>query len=132
MKKSFDAALLAQAKHPLARASAFDLIAKLPLARAAGRPDQSWFRVARSNASNSEVDVLIYDEIGFWGVAAADFVRELAEIDASVINLHINSPGGSVFDGIAIYQALVQHKAKIIVHIDGWAASIASVIAMAG
>ncbi|MEC6747339.1 head maturation protease, ClpP-related [Marinilactibacillus sp. XAAS-LB27] len=57
-------------------------------------------------------------------------LKELGEVDT--INLHINSPGGSVFDGVAIYQMLVQHKAIVNTYIDGLAASIASVIAMAG
>lgn len=129
-KYIFDAALLARAEKALARSSAIDLISKLPMARAAGRPDKSWYNF--SNAAENEADILIYDEIGYWGVTAADFVHDLAEVEADVINLRINSPGGSVFDGIAIYNSLVQHKAKIIVHIEGWAASIASVIAMAG
>jgi ATP-dependent protease ClpP protease subunit len=52
--------------------------------------------------------------------------------DISHINLHIHSPGGDVFDGIAIYNLLNKHPAKVTVHIDGLAASMASVIAMAG
>jgi ATP-dependent Clp protease protease subunit len=52
--------------------------------------------------------------------------------DISTINLYVNSPGGSVFEGIAIHNMLKRHKAKVNVHVDGLAASIASVIAMAG
>jgi ATP-dependent protease ClpP protease subunit len=48
------------------------------------------------------------------------------------LTLRINSPGGSVFDGVAIYNALKRHDAAITVWVDGIAASIASVIAMAG
>ncbi len=48
------------------------------------------------------------------------------------INLHINSPGGDVFEGIAIFNALKTHGASITVHVDGLAASMASVIAMVG
>lgn len=59
-----------------------------------------------------------------------DDLKALGDID--VINLHINSPGGEVFEGIAIYNMLKQHKAYINVYVDGLAASIASVIAMAG
>lgn len=90
----------------------------------------SWYRVAA--ADGDAVDVYIYDEIGYWGVTANDFVRDLQAVTASTINLHVNSPGGSVFDGIAIYNALAKHGARVVVDIDGWAASIASVIAMAG
>jgi ATP-dependent protease ClpP protease subunit len=79
--------------------------------------------------------LFVYGDIGgYWdgGVNAEDTVRELAALDADELHVHINSPGGSVFDGVSIYNALATHKAKIIVHVDGIAASIASVIAMAG
>jgi ATP-dependent Clp endopeptidase proteolytic subunit ClpP len=129
MKKyRFAAALVARAQKALARPTVMNFLPKPALA--AG-DERSWYRINRAAAA-SEVDILIYSEIGWWGVTAQDFVSDLAEVDAERINLHLNSPGGSVFDGIAIYQALVQHKAEVIVHIDGWAASIASVIAMAG
>lgn len=141
-KPLIDAALLAGVQNVVARHSAMDLLGRLPMARAPGRPDASWYRINRVLSADqggdapapatAEVDILLYDEIGWWGVTASDFVRDLAAVQADVINLHINSPGGSVFDGIAIYQALAQHKARIVVHIDGWAASIASIIAMAG
>lgn len=83
-------------------------------------------------AAKDEVDVLLYDEIGFWGVTASDFRRELEGINAKTINLRVNSPGGDVFDGIAIYNALREHPAKVITHIDGVAASMASMVALAG
>lgn len=85
--------------------------------------------------SKTEAEIYIYDEIGdYWGegVTAKQFVKELNAIKVDTIHLHINSPGGNVFDGSTIYNALRQHKAKIIVHIDGLAASAASLIAMAG
>lgn len=80
----------------------------------------------------SEPEILLYDEIGFWGITADAFRRELAGIDAATIHLRINSPGGDVFDGIAMYNALIEHPARVIVHIDAWAASMASMVAMAG
>lgn len=130
MKKyRFAASLMAQAQKALARPTVLNFLSK-PSSEG-GAVDKSWYRINRT-AKSSEVDILIYSEIGWWGVTAQDFVHDLAEFDADQINLHINSPGGSVFDGIAIYQALVQHRAKVVVHVDGWAASIASVIAMAG
>lgn len=65
--------------------------------------------------------------------SAASFRDDLKELDdVKTINLHINSPGGSVFEGIAIYNMLKQHKAHINTYVDGIAASIASIIAMAG
>ncbi len=77
-----------------------------------------------------EAEVLLYDEIGFFGIQAKEFVEQLNGIAAETINLRINSPGGSVFEGLTMANALQRHKARVIVHVDGLAASIASVIAM--
>lgn len=99
---------------------------KSPFNRSA--PD---LKIVRDEGSD-EAEILIYDEIGFWGILAADFKRTLAQVDAKTIHVRINSPGGSVFDGIAIYNALREHPAKVITHVDSLAASIASVIALAG
>jgi len=87
--------------------------------------------------ADDRAEILIYDEIGAdpWtgtGIGADDFVRDLRAIKAPHIDVRINSVGGSVFDGNAIYNALARHPAHIDVYIDGIAASIASVIAMAG
>ncbi|MDF1511985.1 Clp protease ClpP, partial [Robertmurraya sp. DFI.2.37] len=67
-------------------------------------------------------------------VSSITFKNELDELGEGIeiINLYINSPGGSVFEGITIHNMLKRHNARIIVHVDGVAASIASVIAMAG
>lgn len=81
-------------------------------------------------ADASEATLYLYDEISFWGINADEFVKGLNEVDAETIHLRVNSPGGSVFDGIAIYNAIKQHKSTIIAHIDGLAASIASVIVL--
>ena len=79
----------------------------------------------------SDADIYIYDEIGFWGVTAKQFISDLNALgDITHINLHINSPGGDVFEGIAIFNALKTHGASITVYVDGVAASMASVIAM--
>jgi ATP-dependent Clp endopeptidase proteolytic subunit ClpP len=83
-------------------------------------------------AQDEAVELLLYDEIGFWGITAKQVAETLAEIDAGEIHLRINSPGGDVFDGVAIYNSLRQHSARIVTHIDGLAASISSVIALAG
>jgi ATP-dependent protease ClpP protease subunit len=63
-------------------------------------------------------------------VTAEDFVKDINDIKTGTINIRINSPGGSVFDGTAMFNAINQHKLKTIVYIDGLAASISSVIAM--
>jgi HK97 family phage major capsid protein/ATP-dependent Clp endopeptidase proteolytic subunit ClpP len=90
----------------------------------------------KNKAGADSADVYIYNYIGadFWteGVKAKELVKELAALDVKTINLHINSPGGSVFDGFAIYNALKAHAAQVNTFIDGLAASIASVIALAG
>lgn len=84
------------------------------------------------NQTADSADVYIYDEISGWGITAASMVALFKSLDVKTINLHINSPGGSVFDGVTIYNMLMQHSAKIVVYVDGLAASIASLIAMAG
>ncbi len=82
--------------------------------------------------------IYIYDEIGkqsLWGdtVSAKDIIAALEAIgDVPEIDVRINSPGGDVFEGDAIYNALVRSRAKISIYIDGVAASAASYIAMAG
>jgi len=85
--------------------------------------------------SDGSAELLIYGPIGdyFWdGIAARDIVEQLAETTASTINVRINSDGGVVPDGISIYNALKRHGATINITVDGIAASIASLIAMAG
>ena len=73
------------------------------------------------------------DEYYDTDTSAAGFRDALKDLgDVKTINLHINSPGGSVFEGIAIYNMLKQNKAHVNVYVDGLAASIASVIAMSG
>ena len=77
-------------------------------------------------------EVLFYDEIGWWGITADDFARELATITTPEILLRVNSPGGEIFDGIAIYNALREHPAKVTTRVDALAASMASLVALAG
>lgn len=92
---------------------------------------KSWFRMQAKE--DQTVDIYIYDEIGGWGISARRFTEDLISLgNLSHINLHIHSPGGEVFDGIAIYNQLKNHSATITVYIDGLAASMASVIAMVG
>lgn len=81
-----------------------------------------------------EYKLTIYGAIGGWFNEndAESIRRKLNDVDAEKIHVHINSGGGSAFDGVAIMNILKQHKAEVIVHIDGWAASAASVIAMGG
>ncbi|QWG33357.1 head maturation protease, ClpP-related [Bacillus mycoides] len=82
----------------------------------------------------NEYQLTVYGSIGGWfSENNAEAVRrKIQDVKAEKIHVHINSGGGSAFDGVAICNQLKQHSAEIIVHIDGWAASAASVIAMAG
>lgn len=91
---------------------------------------KSWYRI--EDKGEDATDVYLYDEIGYWGVTAKEFIRDLNKVKTSVINLFINSPGGDVFDGFAIYENLQRHPATINVVVDGIAASAASYIAQAG
>lgn len=80
-------------------------------------------------------EIIIYGDIGdsLWGesVRAVDVQKSLAGMQSDV-SVRINSPGGSVFDGFAIYNLLKSHKGEVTVYVDGLAASAASIIAMAG
>lgn len=97
-----------------------------------GKPGQTWYRIENLMQSPGTACVYLYGEIGMWGIEAADFISELSQVTATSIDLHINSMGGEVFEGIAILNALRAHRATITTYVDGLAASIASVIAMAG
>lgn len=91
---------------------------------------KSWFEI--KSAVNNSADIYIYDEIGGLGITAVDFANQLSDLgDVSDIRLRINTPGGGVFVGIAIFNLLKNHKANITAYIDGLAASMGSVIAMA-
>jgi ATP-dependent protease ClpP protease subunit len=86
----------------------------------------------RAATADAPAEILLYDEIGYFGISATDFLSALAQAGDGPLNLRINSIGGDVFDGYAIYNALRARTAPVNVFVDGLAASIASVIAMAG
>ena len=90
-----------------------------------------WFRIENAKSKSDPTKVYIYDEIGFWGTNAKDFAALLNEIDSDKIEVHLNSPGGSVFDGLAIHASLKSHKAHVTAIVDGLAASAASFILQA-
>lgn len=94
---------------------------------------RSWFTAKAPATGETVAEIAIYDEIGYFGVSAQAFRDALGTLgEVSQINLRINSPGGEVFDGIAVYNMLKRHTAKVNVTVDGIAASMASVVAMAG
>jgi ATP-dependent protease ClpP protease subunit len=86
-----------------------------------------------SMSSATSADVYLYDVIGGWfGMTADDFVRDVASLDVDQLVLHLNSPGGDAAEGVTIANVLRAHRARVVVRVDGLAASAASVIAMAG
>jgi HK97 family phage prohead protease len=93
-----------------------------------------WYEIRnQADGEDEAATVLIYDEIGgSFGTTADQFAEDLQEITAPVIHLRINSPGGSLFDALAIHSSLLHHPARVVVYVDSLAASAASVIAMAG
>ncbi len=98
-------------------------------------PNRPWYRIenAAKTGERTRAKVVIFDAIGGWfGVRASEFVKEINALDVDDIEVRLNSPGGAAFDGIAIMNALRAHPANIEIHVDGLAASAASVIAMGG
>lgn len=89
-----------------------------------------WYTI--TNRTGPTATIRIYEEIGYWGVTEEDFARELDEVTADNIEVQISSPGGDAFAGIAIYNALRAHPARVTTRVDSMAASAASVIVQAG
>ena len=89
------------------------------------KPD--WFKIT---AKDEASEILIYDYVGWPFNDPRDLISSLAEMDS--VTVRINSPGGDVFDGMAIYNALSSHKGIVTTRADGLAASMASVLMMAG
>lgn len=91
--------------------------------------------VFKAESNSDEATLYVYDYITsddtFGGISALTFAKELAALTAPVINLRINSPGGDVFAARAMEQAIREHNSSIIAHIDGYAASAASYMALA-
>jgi ATP-dependent protease ClpP protease subunit len=101
--------------------------------------NRSWFRIENRPAAAAEegkpagptTDIYLYDAIGEWGVTAQDFVNALRGVVTGTITMYVNCPGGEVFDGLAIYEAIRRHPANVTAFIDGIAASAASFIVQA-
>ena len=93
---------------------------------------KSWYEFRQ--ADNGNVEVYLYEEIGLWGITASQFQKDwkAAIKGAKTVDVRINSPGGSVSDGTAIYNLIKQAKPTVTVWVDGIAASVAATIAMAG
>jgi len=98
-----------------------------------GQPadSETWYKI--ENKEKDTADIYIFEEIGGWGIDAKTFAKDFNAIKASKINIHINSPGGGIFEGHAIYNTINMAKDKIVnTFIEGIAASMGAVIAMAG
>lgn len=93
---------------------------------AAGR---RWYAVKQSSADLAEIS--LFDEIGIGGITAKQFIEDLRSITAKKIRICINSMGGDVFDGLAIFNAVTSDSRVVEARIDGIAASAASLIAVA-
>jgi len=89
----------------------------------------TWYNI-KARVGDAPAEVSIYDEIGLYGVSAKHFIREIN--DLGDIDLTIHSPGGDVADGLAIFNALKRHKGRVTTYVDTLAASMASVVALAG
>ena len=91
--------------------------------------NENWYNI--NSKTSKVIDVYIFDEIGMGGVNAQGFIEEIKSFKDSPMNLHINCVGGDVFDGMAIYNIIKKRTAKTTVYIEGIAASMGSVIALA-
>lgn len=93
----------------------------------------SWRIENAAGEQDGPAELYIYDEIDSWfGVGARDVTQALMGVTTDTITVHLNSPGGDIFEAHAIYNALRAHKATVNVVVDGIAASAASYIAQAG
>ena len=111
------------------------------LAAVEGRPvvsngSRKWYKFGALADGAEEAELSVYDVIGRWweGVSAKQFVTDLAALPKSVktIKLRVNSPGGDVFDAVAIANALKLHAAQVVTTIEGLAASAATIITQGG
>ncbi|MFO0773721.1 MAG: Clp protease ClpP [Nitrospiraceae bacterium] len=102
---------------------------KMRVLTAQGSDVKSWYAMAQRDDT---AEIRIYEEIGYFGVTAKQFVQDLQRITAKRITVALNTPGGDVFDGLAIYNALKAFPGTVETRVDGLAASIGSLIAMAG
>mgnify|MGYP003644816380 CR=1 FL=1 len=93
--------------------------------------NKSWYTIPTIEAKGKSTDIHIYDEIGVHGVTAKSFLEDLKGLKGKDITVHINSTGGDVFQGQAIYTALKNYSGKVTVKIEGLAASMATIIALA-
>lgn len=94
---------------------------------------EKWYALnTTQDSGKATAELMIYDVIGWWPNDADTLARTLQDLEADEIKVRINSPGGSVFDGFALHNALRSHSARVTTVVEGLAASAASLIALAG
>jgi ATP-dependent Clp endopeptidase proteolytic subunit ClpP len=92
--------------------------------------NNKWYNI-QGKATDAVAEIYIFDEIGAYGITAQDFIAEMKEYKDTPVNLRINCIGGDVFDGMAMYNIIKKREAKTTAYIEGIAASMGSVIALA-
>ena len=92
--------------------------------------NKNWYSI-NGEASAKAADVYIFDEIGAFGINAQSFISEIKDYKGTPLNVHLNCVGGDVFEGMAIYNVLKKRSARTTVYIEGIAASMGSVVALA-
>ena len=92
--------------------------------------NKKWYNI-QGKATDDVAEIYIFDEIGMYGITAQDFITEIKGLKDTPINLRINCIGGDVFDGMAIYNIIKKRNAKTTAYIEGIAASMGSVVALA-
>lgn len=93
---------------------------------------KNWYKMIHNKATQS-AEIMIYDEIGIWGITSKDFAKDVKALgDVKQITVRINSPGGSMTEGNAIYNILKKHPAEIITDVESIAWSMASLVAQSG
>ena len=89
-----------------------------------------WYRI---RAARTSAEIRIYEEIGLWGITAKNFATDLEALgDLKQLTVRLHSPGGDVYDALAIHNALQRHPAAVTIYIDGLCASAATLVALAG
>jgi ATP-dependent protease ClpP protease subunit len=100
--------------------------------RAAGTVPNETVPCFQLSTSTQSAKLYVSGVIGGFDLDATEFVQAVHALDVKQIDLHINSPGGFVWDTVAMYEALRAHPATVTTHVDGLAASAASFLALAG
>ena len=86
---------------------------------------KTWYSIKAAAAGGDTAEISVYDYIGYYGVSAVDFLKDVKAIDAPNIKVSINSPGGDVFDAIAMVNGLRLSGKKITTVVMGIAACAA-------